>query len=307
MGATAVLLMAHGAVDSPEDVRPYLEGIFKGRPVSEELVREIQERYQAIGGKSPLLDITKRQAKGLEEALRASGSKESFKVYVGMRNWKPWIRDAVRRIKADQPDRLAAVCLTPYASSFSTGLYFEHLEREMKDLKYAPELVKIPSWNEHPLLIQAFTEKVASAWKRLPDGGRGAEAVFSAHSLPSRVLQNGDPYPHQFRSTAEKVAVSAGIGQFRLAYQSRSPSQEPWLGPDVQEVLELLSRQGAKNVLLAPIGFISDHMETLYDDDILYRKIAESKGLRFERATSLNDSPLLAQALASVVLGNLSI
>lgn len=305
MGATAVLLMAHGAVDSPEDIRPYLEGIFKGRPVTEELVREIQERYRAIGGKSPLLDITKRQAKGLEEALHASGSKESFKVYVGMRNWKPRIRDAVRRIKADRPVRLVAACLTPYASSLSTGLYFEHLEREMKDFEYAPELVKIPSWNEHPLLIQAFGEQVSVALKKLPDGGRSAEAVFSAHSLPSRVLQNGDPYPHQFRSTAEKVAARAGIARFHLAYQSQGASKEPWLGPDVREVLELLSRQGAKNVLLAPIGFISDHMETLYDDDIFYRKIAESKGLRFERAASLNDSPLLAQALASVVLGSL--
>ncbi|MBI4057238.1 MAG: ferrochelatase [Elusimicrobia bacterium] len=301
---TAVLLMAHGAVEKLEDVEPYLKEILRGRTVPAELLAQVKARYVRIGGKSPLLDITRRQAQGLENLL--ADKEGGIKVYVGMKHWAPRIKDSLQEMGRNGVRRIIALCLTPYYSRLSVGEYYEELRKNIQGTQGPVEVHEVSFWNDLPLLIQAFSRNVIAGLDKFPVLARqNVCVIFSTHSLPLRVLSEKDPYVAQFRQTVERVAEECAISNWRLATQSKGATAEPWLGPDVGEVLQILHEEGCSNVLLAPIGFISDHMETLYDDDILYREMAESKGMNFIRADSLNDSPLLLEALGNLVMGKI--
>ena len=300
----AVLLMAYGAAGSLDEIEPYLNDIRGGRPLSPGLVDEIKRRYQLMGGKSPLLEITRQQAAGLEAALNRDSDR--FRVYIGMRHWHPYIKDTVADIARDGFGRIVAICLTPYYSKLSVGVYFQKLDEAIAATGKTFTVHRVESWNDQPKLIEVITEKVNTALDRFPADTRPkVPLLFTAHSLPERILAEKDPYPEEFRETIELVMKRLGPYTWRLAYQSRGRTPEPWLGPDAAAIIDELAGQGHRNLLMAPIGFISDHMETLYDVDIMYQDQCKSKGIRLERAGSLNATPLLIETLVDVVQNSL--
>ena len=286
---TAVLLLAHGTPDRVEDIPCFLHAVTGGRPIPQAVVEEVQHRYSLIGH-SPLRELTERQAAAVEKAL-------GLRTYVAMRNWEPYIRDVMPRMAADGITHAIAICLAPQNSRTSTGLYRSAVAAT--EPKFTVDFVE--SWHDHPLLIQAFAEKLESGWnKSCAAAGKKVPVIFTAHSVPTRTVAEGDPYECQARQTAELVAKSVGVEQWQFAFQSQGMSGGPWLGPTVEETISDLAEAGHKAVFLQPIGFLCDHVEVLYDIDIAFRQYAKERNMRLDRAESLNDSPLLAAALADV-------
>lgn len=278
----AVLLMAYGSPAGPEDVRPYLEDVRGGRPVSDEAVEELAERYRRIGGRSPLDDVTEAQRAALERELGTP-------VFVGMKHWRPRIADAVEAALAGGATRIVGLVLAPHYSGMSIGAYRERLEEALGG---RAELVLVESWHDEPAFLDVLAERVR---------GTDAWVVFTAHSLPERILADGDPYREQLLETARLVAERAGLERWSFAFQSASATGEPWLGPDLLEELERLRADGVGKVLVAPVGFVSDHLEILWDLDVEAREKAEELGLELSRIESLNDDPAFVRALANIV------
>jgi ferrochelatase len=278
---TAVVLMAYGSPDRLEDIPAYLQDIRGGRLVSSELVSELVERYRRIGG-SPLNEITDRQRAALEREL-------GLPVCVGMKHWRPRIPEAVEQALAAGAERIVGLVLAPHYSRMSIGGYRARLEEALAD---RAELVFVESWHDH----QPFIDVVADRLR-----GTDAHVVFTAHSLPARILADGDPYRDELLETARLAAEAAGVGRWSIAFQSESQIGEPWLEPHVLAELERLQGDGVENVLLAPVGFVSDHLEILWDLDIEARAKAAELGLAFERMPSLNEDPAFIAALAALV------
>jgi ferrochelatase len=287
----AVLLMAYGGPASLDEVEPYLLDVRGGRPTPPELVREVRARYARIGGRSPIRELTEAQAAGVARALG-----ERFAVYVGMRHWHPYIRDTVEAIVARGHRRVVGVVLAPHYSALSVGAYQQRL---LEAAGGRLETALVRSWGDHPKFVEAVAARVRGALQRFPSP-EAVDVVFTAHSLPERILAAGDPYPEELRASAAAVARRAGLGAWRFAYQSAGATPEPWLGPDAAVVLAELARAGRHAVLIVPIGFVCDHVEVLYDVDVAYRELAERLGIRLERTASLNDDPLLVAAVAEV-------
>jgi protoporphyrin/coproporphyrin ferrochelatase len=289
----AVLLMAYGGPGSLEEVEPYLQDVRGGRPTPLEFVQEIRQRYARIGGRSPIRELTEAQAAGVRRAL---GQDERFAVYVGMRHWHPYIRDAVEQIVADGHRRVVGIVLAPHYSAMSVGAYEKKL-LEASTGRLDAALVR--RWGDHPKFLEAVAGRVAQALQRFPAPG-AVHVLFTAHSLPERILATGDPYPDELRASAAAVAQRAGLAAWSFAYQSAGATPEPWLGPEAGAVMTELAGQGRRAFLIVPIGFVSDHVEVLYDVDVVYRELAARLGVRLERTTSLNDDPLLVGALAEI-------
>jgi ferrochelatase len=277
----AVVLMAYGSPSSPEDVRPYLEDI-RGRPVSDQAVAELAERYRRIGGRSPLDEVTEAQRAALAREL-------GLPVFVGMKHWRPRIGEAVDAALAGGASRVIGVVLAPHYSRLSVGQYRERLEEALAG---RAELVVVESWHDEPAFVQVLAERVR---------GTDAWVVFTAHSLPERTLTDGDPYREQLLETSRLVAERAELERWSFAFQSASATGEPWLGPDVLEELERLANAGVRKVLLGPVGFVSDHLEILWDLDVEARERADELGLELARIESLNDDPRFIRALAGIV------
>jgi ferrochelatase len=298
----AVLLMALGGPDSLENVEPYLLHLRGGRPTSAELVDEIRERYRATGGKSPVLDITRALAAKVE-------ARRPVRVFVGLRHWHPFIAEAWADVIEYGPDHAVAICMAPQYSAMTVGKYLEKLADARTDVGGGGiPLSAVKSWATHPGLVAGLAERIDEALARFPDAERPAVPVlFTAHSLPERILRDGDPYPDEVRATVEAVLARLPAGQpAAFAYQSQGRSPEPWLGPDVESTLDGLAADGVPGVVIAPIGFLTDHVETLYDIDIEFRARAEKLGLRLERMAMLNDSDALADTLVALVDEHLS-
>jgi ferrochelatase len=288
----AVLLLAHGAPERIEDVPEYLRLIRGGQEPSPHLVAEVQRRYAEIGGSSPLTARTREQAEALQRVL-------GLPVYFGMRNWRPFLRDTLARMQADGIERIVALCLAPQYSKMSVGLYFRRTQEAKEALGFGATIIWTKSFHDHPGLIRAFAERLAPL---LP-----AEVVlFTAHSLPEKILENRDPYDTETRATARAVAAACGLERWEFAYQSQGMTADVWLGPTVESRLDALAAQGVRRVVLAPIGFVSDHVEILYDVDILFKGYARERGIELERPESLNSSPEFIAALADVVRRRLS-
>ena len=287
-----VLLLAHGSPDSPADVPEFLRNITGGRPLPPPVVAEVQHRYGLIGH-SPLTEITLKQAEGTAKQL-------GLPVYVGMRNWRPFIADAVKQISAEGVEQAAVICLAPQNSRTSVGLYRTSLEKA--EPRFAYEF--IDNWHDHPLLIQAFAERLETGWKRAcAEAETKVPVIFTAHSVPQRTIEAGDPYEEQARQTSDLVAMevpSLSVDQYSFAFQSQGMSGGPWLGPTVENTILKLKDHGHMGVFIQPIGFLCDHVEVLYDIDIGFRKFAAEHGMRLWRAESLNDSPTLCAAIADV-------
>jgi protoporphyrin/coproporphyrin ferrochelatase len=299
-----VLLMAHGSPDHLDDMDAYLQHVRGGRPTPQTLVDDIRGRYALIGGRSPLLDLTRAQGKALEERLNADGTR--FRVYVGMRHWHPFIKDTVRQMVADGLQRVVAVSMAPQYSPLSVGAYRRALETAQAALGASLETTTVSSWHDHPGLLDAFAERVQEVCNRLSgEELTQLSVVFTAHSLPRRVLAEGDPYPHEVERTAAGVAKLLGLKTWEVAYQSQGATAEPWLGPTLDEVFERAVAEGRRWLLVVPVGFVCDHVEILYDIDILAQKVAQEQGLRLMRTASLNTSPTFIEALAQVVTSHL--
>ena len=304
MANQAVLLLAHGTPETVEQIPEYLRNVTGGRPLPHEVVEEIQRRYALIGH-SPLTEITLEQARMVEAELASGG--ESIPVYVGMRNWQPYIADVVRQMSADGVEAAAVLCLAPQNSRASVGLYRRALETAIAAAASGLRIDFTEGWAQHSLLIAAFAERLRPAWSRLSaEVGAPVPVLFTAHSVPTRTIQASkgqpaDPYAEEARRTAELVAAQMPeIPQWFFAFQSQGASGGPWLGPTVEETLESIAASGAKAVLLQPIGFLCDHVEILYDVDILFREFAKTLNLRLERPESLNASIPLAKAIADL-------
>jgi protoporphyrin/coproporphyrin ferrochelatase len=288
-----VLLLAHGAPERIEDVAEYLACVRAGRPGNPAIVEEVKHRYAAIGGASPLLRWTRAQAEALGRVL-------GIPVYFGMRNWRPFIREAMERIREDGIERLAAICLAPQYSKMSVGLYFRRTQEAKTELGVTADIVWAKSFHRDPLLIDAFAEKAGQASRHVPDRPGGLSYLFTAHSLPEKILDSADPYDRECRATAAAVAARAGIPEYEFAYQSQGFTDDKWLGPTVEATLDGCAARGVREVVLHPIGFVSDHVEILFDVDVLFRRYAEERGIALRRPESLNDSPKFTAALAEV-------
>ncbi len=288
-----VLLVAYGAPSTVDDVEPYLLDVRGGRPTSPEMVAAFQQRYEAIGGGSPLLDRTNEQAAALASALGGT-----VPVYVGMRHWPPYIRDVFQQIRADRITRIVALALAPHFSTMSIGAYAERIEEAQGDI--ATTMVR--QWFDHPGFLDAVAERVREGLHRFPAGVRDdVPILFTAHSLPERILADGDPYEAQLRASVAGVLARIGPRPHRFAYQSAGQAGGPWLGPDAADVIESLAQADSRHVLVCPIGFVSDHLEVLYDVDIEYQQLAAASGIQLERTASLNASPLLIEVLVALV------
>jgi ferrochelatase len=295
---TAVLLLAHGSPDSVDQVPDFLLRVTGGRPLPQPVVEEVKHRYGLIG-RSPLTELTLKQAQLLAGKL-------GMPVYVGMRNWKPFIADAVRAMVSDGIEHAVTICLAPQNSRTSVGLYRSDLSSNQTS--FAVDFVE--SWHDHPLLIRAFAEKLRAGLDgaRREAQTREVPIIFTAHSVPERTIAEGDPYESQTKETASLVAheVALATEDWTFAFQSQGMSGGAWLGPRVEDTILSLKEKGHHDVFVQPIGFLCDHVEVLYDIDIGFKQFAKAEGMRLGRAESLNDSPLLAAALADVARSRLS-
>lgn len=302
---TGVLLMSLGSPENLEDMEAYLLNIRNGRKPSAEFVEEIKRRYKLAGGKSPLLEISRKQARALEALLR--DKQEGMKIYVGMRHWRPFIKEAVREALQDGVTRLVSLPLTPYYSRISVDAYHEKVREALDELGGNVEVVAVKSWHDHPLLLETFANLIRQGFSKFGGSREGVQLLFTAHSLPERIVEEGDPYPEELNHTATLLVEKINFRPWYFAYQSQGGSPEPWLGPSVEKMLEFFQVEQVRKVLLAPIGFVADHMEILYDIDILFKGLASEKGIRLERSPSPNDSRSFIETLASVVLEHLSL
>jgi ferrochelatase len=290
---TAVLLLAHGTADSVDDIPEFMRHVTGGRPVPQTVIEEVQHRYSLIGH-SPMNQITARQGELLAHEL-------NLPVYVGMRNWKPFIPDVMKKIAADGIAKVIAICLAPQNSRTSVGLY----RKAVTGPEHPPfKLDFVESWHDHPLLIEAFVEKLKSGRTQASlEAGAKLPVIFTAHSVPERTIAEGDPYEAQTRETAGLVAREAELAadEWKFAFQSQGMSGGTWIGPTVEETIVELKAQGHTGMFLQPIGFLCDHVEVLYDIDIGFQEFAKKHDLRLWRADSLNESPKLIAALAEIV------
>lgn len=299
MAADAVLVIAFGGPTRPEEIRPFLENVTRGRRIPPERLEEVVRHYELIGGRSPLNELTFRQAGGLRAALAAAG--RPLPVWVGMRNWAPYLADVLAGMADAGVRRAVGLILSAHATEASVSRYVESVDEGRARLgARAPAIAWAPGWHLHPGFIAAAADGVRAALAAVPADGR--EVVFTAHSVPVAMAE-GSPYVAQVRESAAAVAALVGIARWELAWQSRSGSpRDPWLEPDVNDVIRGLAADGARGVVTVPIGFVSDHVEVLYDLDVEARATATGLGLAFARASTVNDHPAFVGALADVVL-----
>jgi protoporphyrin/coproporphyrin ferrochelatase len=304
MSDTAVLLMAYGSPDRLDQVEAYYTDIRRGRPPSAAQLEELVGRYEAIGGGSPLSRIVELQRAALEAELARRGT--PMRVYAGMKHIEPRIGDVVAAMAADGVREAVAIALAPQASSMSSATYRRAVEAALPALgDRAPRFVFIDSWHDQPGLIEALAAGTAEAIARFPDPTR-VRVLFTAHSLPARIVGAGDPYPEELARTAALVAERLGLESYDFAYQSAGRTDEAWLGPDLGDELRRLAVEGGRDVVVCAVGFVADHLEVLYDIDIEAQAIAGEVGVRLERAPTMNDDPTFIGGLADLASAALS-
>jgi len=312
----AVILLNLGGPDSTESVKPFLYNLFSDREIirlgpwflQKPLARLIasrragkaEEYYRQIGGASPLGRITTVQAEALEKKLNQRGGR--FRVYVGMRYWHPFIADAVKEITDNGVSELIALPLFPQYSRATTGSCFNELARAAAAIESEMKITYVQSYYDHPLYIKALSETISEGLSRFADGReQNVSILFSAHALPQKFVDDGDPYVKQIKATISAVTDRLGIDSWSLSFQSRSGPVK-WTCPETKETIKQLAAEGVENLLIVPISFVSDHVETLYEMDILYKELGSGLGMKIERAPALNVLPVFIKALAEIVV-----
>ena len=298
---TAVLLLAYGSPDTPDQVEPYFRHIRGGRAPSPEAVAHLRHRYELIGGRTPLLAITSETARALQSSLDARAPGE-YRTYVAMKHWHPYIADVIPRIAADGIRRIVAIVLAPHYSRMSVGGYRQYVDQAVAALDVPMDVAFVDTWHLQPEFIALMSERVTEGLSGIPETDRADTCVlFSAHSLPVRIRTWGDPYEAQLQASCEAVAARANLPHWRFAWQSAGGTGEPWLGPDIVEYLEQLAADGVRTVLSVPIGFVCEHLEVLYDIDHEARQKAESLGITLRRTRMPNATPELVAVLDAIV------
>ncbi|MBI3737589.1 MAG: ferrochelatase [Chloroflexi bacterium] len=291
-----LLVMAYGGPDTIDEVEPYLLDVRGYRPTAPEIIHEVRERYREIGGRSPILEQTQAQTAALESALNTNG--QEFKAFVGMRHWHPYIKDTLTEMQAQGIERAIGLVMAPHYSRMSIEAYFKKIGEAGSPVEVAP----IKDWHLLPGYLGALVSRVCDALERFPADIRSqVPVIFSAHSLPERILEWNDPYPDQLRETVDAVMQRLGNQPHDFAFQSAAISNEPWLGPDVSELIKRYASQGQKNIISCPIGFVCEHVEVLYDIDIVYQKLARSLGVRLERIEMVHTTPQMMAGLAELI------
>jgi len=295
-----LLVMAYGTPNQKEEILPYYTHIRRGRAPTPELLQELTERYEAIGGLSSLNHITRDQAEGVHKALLDLYPEIDWRLYVANKHWSPWIPDVVKQMAADGIKQAVGIVLAPQGSKMSSGSYFDQVNAALAELPEPFAMAQVFAWHLEPDFIAAEVEMMRAALAKFSPEEQPV-VLFTCHSLPERILTWNDPYPTHLREIGAAIAREVGLTTYDFAYQSAGRTAEPWLGPDVREKVTELAQQGVKAVIVSAVGFISDHLEVLYDLDIEMKQVADQLGIHFERTGMLNDHPLLARALAQVV------
>jgi len=300
-GGVAALLMAYGAPATLDDVEAYFTHIRGGRRPPEERIEELRERYRLIGDISGLLRVTAEQARAVQEALDRDGG-EPVKVFTGMRHSPPWIADSAQAIASEGYRTIIGLVLAPHFAAMSVGRYQAALESGLEGVEGRPDVVLVDHYGDDAGYVEAVREALTEALDEARGEGASApHVIFTAHSLPARILNEGDPYKDQIESTARLVAGACGLDRWEVAFQSASPTGEPWIGPDFLERIDALASGGCREIIIAPIGFVSDHLEILYDVDILAKERGAKAGVRLWRMPMMNTRPAFARALAAVI------
>ena len=289
--------MAYGSPSSLDEVGDYLAQVRGGRGSSPDEIEHLKQRYQRVGGQTPLLQITKSQADVLQKKLIADGA--PARVSFGMKHWHPFVEDVIEKISIDNPPILVGLALAPHYSRLSIGGYEDSIRRGLARKNSNVHLVMVKSWHTEPLLITALSTRVSNMLKEIAGSG-GTMVVFTAHSLPLRVVSDDDPYQAQLLETSQLVANEAHVTNWDFAFQSASGPTGTWLGPSLKEKITEFSNKGITRILVCPVGFVSDHLEILYDLDVEARDYANSRGVVLSRTLSLNDDPMFIEALARV-------
>ncbi|MDF1499628.1 MAG: ferrochelatase [Anaerolineales bacterium] len=298
----AVLVMAYGGPDSLEEVEPYLLDVRQARPLGAETLQEVESRYAQIGGRSPLRERTEEQVRALERALEKSHPGQ-FKLFMGMRHWHPYIAEAVDKIRAQGIKRAVGLVMAPHYSRMSVGAYFDRTDEAVADGGKL-EIARITSWKADKGYLETLEARLNEALQRFPPQKRGdVKLIFTAHSLPERILEWDDPYPEELQRTFGILKARFPENESHFAYQSAAMTPEAWLGPDAGELMLALIDQGARDFLIAPIGFVSEHVEILYDIDIDFRQQVEAAGGRLERIEMPGADLGMMESLAEVVAG----
>jgi protoporphyrin/coproporphyrin ferrochelatase len=295
-----LLVMAYGTPSGPDDVERYYTDIRGGRSPSPDMLAELKRRYAAIGNTFPLARITQEQGEGLVAELNRTSEGPEFSLYLAMKHSPPFVGDAVAQMHDDRIGEAVGIVLAPHYSRMSIGSYIERVERSLP--LDGPRFTFVESWYDHPEFLDLVADRVRDAKRRLSGEERANDlVVFTAHSLPTRILEWKDPYPGQLRETAEAVASRLGLDRFTTGWQSAGRTPDPWLGPSLEEVIEKSAADGGTAVVVCACGFVADHLEILYDIDIEAEEVARRSGVRLVRTESMNADPRFIRALASVV------
>jgi protoporphyrin/coproporphyrin ferrochelatase len=301
-----LLVMAYGTPYKEEDLERYYTHIRHGRAPSAELLEDLRGRYEAIGGISPLAKITLDQAKSLEEHLNSIQDDIEFKMYLGLKHIEPFVEDAVEQMHKDGIQEAVSIVLAPHFSTFSVKSYNGRAKETAEKLG-GPHITSVESWYDEPKFIQYWVDRVKETYASMSDDERSnAVLIVSAHSLPERILQSGDPYPMQLEETAKMIAEGAGVKEYTVGWQSEGNTPDPWLGPDVQDLTrDLYKENGYKTFVYTPVGFVSDHLEVLYDNDYECKFVTDDIGASYYRPEMPNAKPEFIDAMADVVLKHL--
>ncbi len=295
----AVLLMAYGSPDTLDDVESYYTHIRGGRVPAPELIEELRERYRLVGGTTPLLEISRNTRHGLEDRLNAI-EPGRYRVILGMKHWHPYIEEAIQRIAEAGLDRAVGLVLAPHYSRMSIASYYGYIDQAQQKLGTSIEILPIESWHLHRPYLDAVGRRIREQLAGFPEGEE-VTVVFTAHSLPERILADGDPYPRQLRATSEALAAMLDLPRWTFSYQSAGRTDEPWLGPDLVDTVNALADHGVRNILVASVGFVSDHLEILYDIDYEAQETARERGITLKRTVMLNAAPDFLNGLAELV------
>lgn len=294
-----VLLMAYGTPDTPDEIEPYYTHIRHGRPPSRELLEELQERYRVVGGRTPLSDISELTRARLEEQLNAESSNR-YRVILGMKHWHPYIERAVESMAGEGIQQAVGLILAPHYSTRSVAEYYGYVDEAQRKLGTGIHVERIDHWHLFPPFLEAVKRRIEAGLLQFAPQA-DVTVIFTAHSVPEKVLESGDPYPEQLAATCDALVRASSLQNWTFSYQSAGRTPDPWLGPDLVDTVHRLGREGVQNVLIVSIGFVSDHLEILYDIDFEAQAAAREEGMTLHRTEMLNASPDFVEVLAALV------